>query len=770
MEIKKYIAALLTSLMAVSTFVGAVLAANDLSGFPGFLFSKTATASTPAYLMVVGKDAKPSDVVGAIDVASRLAEGSYTIEKVTGAAAPAAVTGVERDDIGLYEALSTHMPSTGVMQNFHYSGLKDSTFTWRGDSYDFHEQVNIAGVSMRHDYGTSGINGTEKMEIESGDVYYEYVFDKALTGTGSISSPNYTYPIYIDLLGKTFAIVGTGSDSTIKVLQGSIGTATDKVPVTYGDYSVYSDLGSNDAWARIIVKDKAGNTVGTKTIDKGSSWDFTDISLTVKVTAVRALSDGTIVGVDLVAGPTGQVEKTYDTSADTTSTGTASDRFPGETDWGIKTKSGTFTTAGQIAAGDTIQVVYQPTATVYLVAGEKLVLPNNYAELGFEGWNTDKFATITVRPVSNLVGYSKANTDTQVASGLNGFEITTDVSHSIGGVVGSNWYSKAYALIKYGSVATNITVYYGFYDESSGKVLVNATQAPLTESATANAEYYTIVLNGTDATAGGDVTYPFKLRYGGVGDKEFTLKVKFDSGAADIVDVIVNDGSTDQITYDYENKTALSTSATPEFRLGGTAASAEDTEVSAKTETTSYNIGKASQDVVVDGGIIALSPATYGAADKAVFKIPAKDLKVKVYFGKMGAAAAAPGEVTYNKVAPIKTAVAKLDSEIGDAEKATYHLVLVGGPCVNSLVADLKKAGYFEYGCADWPAENFALVKVIDNAFNTGKVAVVIAGTRAEDTRLACSVMQNYDAYKDKLVGTKVKITGTITAPSIVPA
>jgi hypothetical protein len=620
---------------------------------------------------------------------------------------------------------------------------------------------------MRHDYGTSGINGTEKMEIESGDVYYEYVFDKALTGTGSISSPNYTYPIYIDLLGKTFAIVGTG-DNSVKVLQGSIGTATDKVPVTYGDYSVYSDLGSNDAWARIIVKDKAGNTVGTKIIDKGSSWDFTDISLTVKVTAVRALSDGTIVGVDLVAGPTGQVEKTYDTSADTTSTGTASDRFPGETDWGIRTKSGTFATAGQIAVGDTIQVVYQPTATVYLVAGEKLVLPNNYAELGFEGWNTDNFATITVRPVSNLVGYSKANPDTQVASGLNGFEITTDVSHSIGGVVGGNWYSKAYALIKYGNVPTNITVYYGFYDESSGKVLVNATAVLVGSSTVANAEYYTAILNGTDGT-GNATTYPFKLRYGGVGDKEFTLKVKFDSRAADIVDVIVNNGTTDEITYDYENKTALSTSATPEFRLGGTAASAEDTEVSAITEGTSYSIGKASQDVVVDGGIIALSPATYGAADKAVFKIPAKDLKVKVYFGKMGAAA--PTGVTYNKVSPIKTAVAKLDTEVTDAMKAAYHIVTVGGPCINKITAAAMNLTYPACGAASTIPENAAMIEVKDDAFTSGKVVVIVAGWEADNTRLACSVLQNYDAYKSQFgTAKKVKITGTIAAPSITPA
>jgi hypothetical protein len=759
MKIEKYIATLLASLMAASTFVGAALA-NDLSGFPGFLYTVTATASSPDYWIVVGADAAPSDVVGAIDLASRLAEGSYTIETVTGVAV-SAVEGVERDDIGLSQALSA-LPGGGVMKNFHFSGLLDSTFAWRGDDYDFHEQVDVSGVQMRHDYGTSGINGTEKMEIESGDVIYQYVFDEALTGTGSIADPNYTYPIYIELLGVQFALVGTGSNKTI-VLKGSIGTATDTVPVTYGDYSVYSDLGSNDAWARILIKDAAGNLVDTLIIDQGDSKDSAATGLSIKVTAVRALTDGTIVGVDLVVGPRGQVEKTYDTTADTTSPGAASDVFPGETDWGIRVKSGTFATAGQIAVGDTIEVVYQPTETQYLVAGEKLILPNDYAELGFEGWNTEDFVTVTVRPVANMVGYDQSDPDTQVASGLNGLEVSVDVSSSIGGVVGGNWYSKAYALIKYdSSVAENATVYFGFYDATKEKILVNSTVNLLTASTTADAEFYTAMLNALDAT------YPFKLRYGGVGDVEFTLKVKFDSGATDIVDVIVNDGSEDQVTYDFENKTALSTSATPEFRLGSTVASAESAEVSAYTEDTPYSVGKASQDVVADGGIIVLSPATYGAADKAVFDLPAKALRVKVYFGEMGAAA--PAEVTYHAVAPITSAVAKLDTEIGTAEKAR-NIITVGGPCINRITAEAMGLTYPACGEASTIPEDSAIIEVMDDVFTTGKVVVVVAGWEAEHTRLACSVLQNYDAHAAEFgTAAKVIITGTTAAPSITQA
>jgi len=742
---KKIIASLLAALMLAMPVAPAL--AKTFGEFPTFL----GVDGTADYYIVVGAAAQPADVVGAIDIASRLAELSYTTVTVAGAGA--AIEGIERDDIGLYAALS-NLPGSGVMKNFHYSGLKDSTFTWRGNDYDFHEQVDVSNVYMRHDFGTSNINGTEKMEIQSGDVVYQYVFDEALTGTGSISDPNYTYPIYVELLGTQFAIVGTGSNQ-IKVLQGSIGTATSTTPVTYGDYSIYSDLGASDSWARIIIKDSAGNTVDTLIIDQGSSKDSSATGLTVKVTKVRALTDGTIVGVDLVVGPRGEVEKTYDTSADTTSTGTASDRFPGETDWGIKVSG--FSTAGQIAVGDKIEVVYQPTETVYLTAGEKLTLPNNYAELGFEGWNTDDFATITVRPVSSLTAYSQSNPDTLVASGLNGLEISTDVSSSIGGVVGGNWYSKAYALIKHGNTPTNITVYYGFYDESSQKILVNSTVVVLGGSSnTANAEYFTAALNGTTGT-GTDVTYPFKLRYAGVGDKTFTLRVKFDSTSSDIVDVMVNDGSNDQVIYDFENKTALSTSSTPEFRLGTTASSAQETEVKANTESTQYNVGKASQDVVADGGIIVVAPATYGAADKAVFKIPAKELKVKVYFGKMGAAATEGGE--YKVIKPITSSVALLDTEVTATHKAK-NIIAVGGPCVNRITAEALGLTYPACGAASTIPENAAMIKIIDDVFTPGKSVVVVAGWEAENTRTACTVLQNYDTLLTHVADqSAVKVT-----------
>jgi S-layer protein (TIGR01564 family) len=147
-----------------------------------------------------------------------------------------------------------------------------------------------------------------------------------------------------------------------------------------------------------------------------------------------------------------------------------------------------------------------------------------------------------------------------------------------------------------------------------------------------------------------------------------------------------------------------------------------------------------------------------------VLKIANKNLAVKAYFGKLGAAATAG--TTVHEVVPVTSAVALLDSEVTSTHKAA-NLVLVGGPCVNTLVAELATAGKFGYTCAGWPARDFGLVQVIDDAFTTGKFALVLAGTRAQDTRMACHAVQHYDTLLKGKTATAVEVT-SLSATGIV--
>jgi len=760
---EKTIAGFMAALLAAMPVAFAATNVSDA-------FGKLGTNGVLDAVIVVGSGAAASDVAGAADIAVRLAELSYTTTTTSGSTA---VDGLSKDGIGICTSATPDtacqlmdgtngFPSSGIVKSFHYSGLKDTTYSWRADDYDYREQVDIAGVTLRHSWSTTDINGTPKMQIDSGDVFYEWIAEELLNGTGAKTTKNYTYPVYITMLGKTFAIIATTGENSFIALSGSIGTATATSGVTYGDYTVYSDLGKDNSWARIIIKDKNGNTVDTKVINEGDSYDIASISLTVKITDSRALDDGTVVGTDVVFGPKGTTEKTYDTSADTTSTGTESDRFPGETDWGVQTKSSNFPagTAGSIPSGSTIQVIYKPTTTKYLKQGEKLVLPNNYAELGYLGFNTDKFATITVKTVTSQTAYNYS-ADTQSFGNLNGLEISSDVAGSIVASNG-NAYTKAYVLFNktfdFGGIA--MPVMFGYYDQSKQKILVNGTPDKNYESTVA--EFVTKWINGSTTTWVDNATYAFKLNYGSVGENDFYLNVTVNANTSTYLFYVrAGTAASGNINATYQNKTLWSGTNNLEFRLGPTASSADPGDVEVTTEAvTRQLIGQTVQDILDDSGVTVVAPNSNSAANWVVLKIPSKTLENKVYFGKLGSSTTGG---TVKQLVAYKSALAVLDTEVTAAHKAK-NMVVVGGPCVNSVVADLASAGKFKYSCSAWPGRDFGFVSVIDDAYTTGKVVVVVAGTRAADSRLASTVFQQYDSLLSGRNNTAVEVTSATSA------
>jgi hypothetical protein len=733
---EKLIASLVAALTALTT-VYPVLAVT-LGDFPGFLGSPATD-----FLIVVGKDAKPEDVVGAADVAMALAVQSTQEVSVPGAAA--AVTGIEKKTLGLSSAWSTVFPSS--IRTMHYTGLKQSTFSWKGNDYDYYEQITYGSIYMSHDFATDKVNGTEKLIVEPGQIIYEYVFNKDLnitgtTGKGSLTDPEYTYPVKIELLGKPFVIVGVG-DSSVKMLSGSVGTATSTVPVVYGDYSIYSDLGYNDAWARIIVKDKNGNTVATEVVGQGESKDLA-IGLTVKVTKVRALQDGTIVGTDVVVGPTGQVDRTYTTSCDVTSTGSEDKRFPGETEWCIQVGSG-FTKSGEISKGE-IQVVYKPTDTKYLVAGEKIVLPNNYGELGFLGFTTDKFVTITVEPFTEKTVYD-ADSPSVSRGTWSGFEITANVAGSIIDTDGTG-YSKAYFIFNKSHAGA------AFYDSVRQKILLKDNNAHRRE------------LVGTDNT----FEFLFNISYGGATAYGEVHRLNF-TAKANATNIIVAskllkaDG-TAVVNMAYRNKTAWTSTSLPTFQLYDST-SAQDEDVVAATSgdnNVNDNIGKASQDVVTDSGAIVVSPGSNSGSQRVVIKVPAEALYVHAYIGKTGAAV--EGQ-TYKKYLPVTVPVAKLDTELSATDK-TKNLVVIGGPCANREAAAALSLTFPACGAASTIPENAAIIKIVPDYPATGKYTVVVAGWEAANTRTACAVVQQYADLLKGQTALAVKVTAA-TAAGITP-
>jgi len=187
---------------------------------------------------------------------------------------------------------------------------------------------------------------------------------------------------------------------------------------------------------------------------------------------------------------------------------------------------------------------------------------------------------------------------------------------------------------------------------------------------------------------------------------------------------------------------------------------------------TSYNdVGTSDDDITEDldyYGTFVKVDASDSDQKIATIYYPDDQMTIDVFIAPTSATVTVGGEgtVTYEEAVPIKDTIARLDTDPEvEAAKLNKNLILVGGPCVNKLTAEALGLPYPSCGAASTIPENAAMIKLVENAFGGGKVALVVAGWNAENTVAACKVLQQYDEYAD-LKGTAVKVTGTVT-PSV---
>lgn len=106
----------------------------------------------------------------------------------------------------------------------------------------------------------------------------------------------------------------------------------------------------------------------------------------------------------------------------------------------------------------------------------------------------------------------------------------------------------------------------------------------------------------------------------------------------------------------------------------------------------------------------------------------------------------------------IKIGTSKLDTEISDI--TSENMVLVGGPCISKVTAQVMGLTFPACGEASGIAQNTAIIKAYTQS--TGKSSIVVAGYTADDTRRATRVLANYDKFNLVLTpGVEYKVTGT---------
>ena len=172
-------------------------------------------------------------------------------------------------------------------------------------------------------------------------------------------------------------------------------------------------------------------------------------------------------------------------------------------------------------------------------------------------------------------------------------------------------------------------------------------------------------------------------------------------------------------------------------------------------------------------------------ADDIKMYLPDDQVTYDVYVMKAGVAAPTSSSTGTTTSATVSVSVptlsssgvAVLDTE-ASALKVSSNLILVGGPAVNTLVAELGTTGKVRTvdtwrtqtvpGVYDYQGE--AVIELVDDAFTAGKSVVVVAGFSAADTQAACNVLQNYANYATEFADkAKVKVVGT-TVSEVVEA
>ena len=128
----------------------------------------------------------------------------------------------------------------------------------------------------------------------------------------------------------------------------------------------------------------------------------------------------------------------------------------------------------------------------------------------------------------------------------------------------------------------------------------------------------------------------------------------------------------------------------------------------------------------------------------------------RVFVAPVAASTTVSAEGTYtSEIQQIGVNQFKLDTEVADA--TAVNVVAVGGPCANSVVAALMGNPAECYSAMGIEAGQ-GLIKLFEDA-TTGKVALVVAGQTAEDTRLSSQVVANYAEYDlsgDELIAVTV--------------
>ena len=770
MQIKKFLATGLSAVMAGATLAGGALAATPLSDYPDFLGNN----GQLDVFVVVGADAQPADIVGAGDVVAGLASLSYTMIDSTGTST--SVSGGKTEDIDVGTALNSTDAFGATVDDDDVSGFFDGEVTisisGSSESYDAHDelrlgnggtgtikvQTGLTAGSPDEDFGSDIF-----LEALTGSVEYRYVFDEDLRTGNLIANATNNDPIILNFMGRELRITGaTATSITVEVGErfvlkaGESATTSDGKKVTLEkaistSKAQVSVNGASDIIDENSVRQLGGTEVKVVDVADDDGIEFDSAVVIVGTAATNGEASDTFDDGEEYVIPCGTLWTSEDCDAD-------------NADWVWRLSGLTSGTASGIILGVRLdESIDTPEDNVPTVGDEDnhiLDLPGGFAWISLDGVSTSKYQDYEfkdqvkdIRQGSGLVITSSARVLELNGEGEDDSFIVT--------VNGTN--QDTDNLYLYINDTNNDTVSLFWEDPDDGNKI----------------KFVTIVGDQGQVPVGGSVTLDWSANFAQIdfegatvqmslrgkrsgtdaaGGTNFTIDLQADANSAVTarnVSFFVEEDPSNAGQINYVGDTDSDTTTSNDVKYG------------------SLDISGYEEDTRTAEGLIIRNPDSNAPSDRYKISVPseygANDFQVDVTIGASGTSVSTTSSGGIKQLVPITSSITKLDTEVTSADKAK-NLVLVGGPAVNRLTAEAMGLTYPTYGAASGIPENAAWISIIDDAFTTGKAAVVVAGYEADNTRLATSLLQQ---AATKLAGessSSVTVTGTSVASAVITA
>ncbi|MBI4448390.1 hypothetical protein HY643_05405 [Candidatus Woesearchaeota archaeon] len=726
----KKVAAISTGIaMLGATLTGAM--ALDLADYPAPFVSATGIYDN-ANVFVVGANAAAADTLGLADITTSL---QYLAKTEVASSGTVVVVGGDQKLADIPLKIGLNDTTDGFTQTVDDSDLEsflDTTLNINmndeDEDYDIHEEITLGGAT--------GSTGSETIAVETGlsfglrqreewkervfipimrnSIKYNFKFDENLKDANFFTTTNGTFgnTIKMPFLGKTLE-VASATNTTVTVNVG------DKFQLKSGD--------SVEIEGKKITFHQAGNSKALIEVDGSTATvsDNDDEVINGLEVRVEDLLDEQGIEFDAVTLWVGkQAREQYKDN----------DPFVGEdqTDplwrWDLASLNTNNPTIGILwdLNIDTENERANPLIQHPIYEGEQICLPWDYACIKFDSLKIDKYQDYEVDFDTVDLYNDTSSSATAIRTSANVIKINA-VGASATGLLAQTSPDDT-TLTKTDTIyieanSTRVNVYRRKQDESKA-VLAKSNVSTDTGGNTLG---FKIDYR--------DSTFPVYLNtfQGESGARSFNLTFQTEQSNDNNLTVFFKEDAANSFKY-LGHEQGYTTTTKDIYYLG----------------TNAVDISNWKENTRTVGGIMIKDPEADASSDTFHFSVPAddKEFKANIIISAKGKTGVEKSGKSYipTKVTP----VTKLHTEISDP--TAYNLVVVGGPCANPLAEDL-----FGYTCSGWAFKTGeAVVKLVANGDH---VAMLVAGTTADDTRRAAKAVANYDSYKFK--GTEKVVKGT---------